>query len=492
VSPIKRNIGWLLLSQGATWIVSILTLLLVPNELGDELFGEISFAAVYVSFFGLVAGYGTNEFLTKTLSRATLDTGHYLYNTLIMKLIASLSCAALAVGIGVALGFDRQRTALVIVFCIGLVFGTLNGVLLGGYHALQRMGRPALLNAISLYVGALAGITILLTGGSVVSYALAFNLAFAIPLVGNFIGMLPELRTSSGVDRRVWTHVITGSFPFFVLSGLLLIYGSVDIVMLEVMAGTDVVGWYTLAYRWVGLPAFFAVVVSTAFFPALSAEGVAVSGSFKAMANRAMFVVIAVTVPAAIGIGLVADDFISLVYGEDFRQVVPIMQLLALHLPIVGIDVVLGAVVVAVDRQRLWMVLSAVGCVFNPLANLFAIPYATRTFDNGAIGAAFATLLTEMVVLGGALLIIPRGILSRYTLSLGWRIFLASAAMIPVLLALDSTPLYIRIMLGIIVYAMMSLALKTTSISEVRQLLTSFRNRGGPHETNDVPADAQR
>ena len=65
------------------------------------------------------------------------------------------------------------------------------------------------------------------------------------------------------------------------------------------------------------------------------------------------------------------------------------MQLLSLHIPIVGLDIVLGTVVVAAYWQRQWVTFSAVAAMFNPLANLLAIPLAIEWFDNGAIGAAF-------------------------------------------------------------------------------------------------------
>ena len=134
-----------------------------------------------------------------------------------------------------------------------------------------------------------------------------FNLALIIPVIGNAIGLRAELRTHREPDRRVWRHVVFGGFPFFVMSGLLAVYGSVDIPMIEAFDGTEAVGWYALAYRWVSMPAFFAAAVATAFFPALSAEGGKISDAFISMANRALYVVLLFAVPAAIGIGLIAD-----------------------------------------------------------------------------------------------------------------------------------------------------------------------------------------
>lgn len=478
MTAVKRNVISLLLSQGATWIVSISVLIVVPGELGDELFGELSFAFVYVSLFGLLATYGTSDFLTKTLARDVENTGHYVFNALVMKSIVALTASVLAIGLGLALGFDGQRIALISVHCLGMVLTVLNNVLLGGLQALQRMGRPALWNAVSLYVGGITGVTLLLNGADVVSYAFAFNAAMIIPLIGNVTALRTELQTRTGIDRRVWKHVLVGGFPFFAMSGLLAIYGSVDIPMIEAFAGTQTVGWYALAYRWVSMPAYFAVVVATAYLPALSAEHPASSARFASMANRALYVVLLVAIPGAVGIALIADDFISAVYGPEFRQAVPIMQLLALHIPIVGLDVVLGTVVVAADRQRQWLVFSGLAAVFNPMANLVAIPLAMERFDNGAIGAAFTTVLTEMILMTGALLIRPKDVLDRQTKHVIARIVVASAAMVPVVLLLGSTPLYVQIPSGIIVFGAACLALKVVSIEEFHDLRAALLNRG--------------
>ena len=483
MSVVRRNILWLLLSQGATWLVSIVLLVIVPGELGDALFGEVSFAAVYVSLFSLVATFGTAEFLTKTLARDTSKTGHYVFNTLLMKLVVSVGLSAVAIALAFALDFDRLRIELIAAYCLGMVVTVLNNVLLGGLQGLQQMGRPALLNAISTYVAAVVGTILLFNGGGIIGYVLAFNLAPLIALVGNAFGLRPALRSHGRIDPHVWKLVLTGGFPFFVLSALLVIYGSVDIPMIEAFSGTEAVGWYALAYRWISMPAVFAASIATALFPALSAEGIHVTPAFTRMANRAMYVVMIVATPVAVGIVLVADDFIPLLYGSEFAQAVPLMQLLALHIPIVGLDIVLGAVVVAADRQRQWVKFSVLAAVFNPLANLIAIPLADARFDNGAIGAAFTTVLTEFILMMAGIRLRPAGVFDRPTQRVVLRIVVASLAMVPIVLVLGSTSLYVQISAGVIAYVIASMLLKTASLNDLRDL------RGGFSARRDVGAD---
>jgi len=85
-----------------------------------------------------------------------------------------------------------------------------------------------------------------------------------------------------------------------------------------------------------------------------------------------------------------------------------------------------------------------------------------------AIGAAVVTVLTEVILLVGALLLRPRGVLDGATTRTFGRIALASLTMVPVLLVLRPAPLGLQIVAGITVYGVASLALGTVSLHDVR------------------------
>jgi O-antigen/teichoic acid export membrane protein len=487
MSLIKRNLGWLLLSQGATWITSIVVLLVVPRRLGDEAFGKLTFAFVYVGFFELIALFGTGTYLTKLLARDTESVGRYVVNTMVLKALLTSGLIVVALGLAGALGYSAEMILLIAAFCVTLFFNALTNVLIGGLQALQRMGRPALWDVVRAYVGTVLALIAVAHNGSVILYALAFGLASVIPFVANFVGLSSELRRHSGLDVSLWREVLAGGFPFFVLSALTVVYVTIDVPILRAFSSDETVGWYGLAYKWVSMPAFFAAVVCLAFFPALSVEGVKTAGSsFARLANRALYVVCLVSTPAAIGIAVIASDFLRLVYGDEFQQAAPIVQILAIHIPVIAIDTVLGTIVVAVDRQRQWVALSVAAAVCNPLLNLVAIPFAERTWQNGAIGAATVTVLTEVGIMIGALRLRPAGVLDRSTANLLLRVVAASLTIVPVVLALGPAPLLIKVVAGVAVYAIASLALGTISLREIRGVSAEFLNRQ-PVQTEVAP-----
>ena len=471
MSVVRRNIAYLLLSQGATWVVSILLLVVVPGELGEADFGEVSFAFVYVSFFELIATFGAGEYLTKSIARNDQHVRRYVWNTALLKVAVSIALGAVALGLGVVLGFSDERMALVSVYILGMLINVVGNALVGGLTGLQRMGPLAFWNAVRAYVGAFGGVAVLLATGEVVLYALVFALAGLIPLVANAFELRHELRSAGrSVDLSVWKEVQRGGWPFFVLSALTVLYGTIDIPMIEWFTGSETVGAYTVAYRWVSMPAFFAVAIATAAFPALSAEGLVLGDRFSSMANRAMHLIVFFATPAAVGIALVADDFVRLLYGDEFGDSVPLIRLLALHIPIVGLDVILGTVAVASDRQRRWVVFSIMAALFNPLTNLFMIPLTDDWFGNGAIGAAFTTVLTEFILMFGGLSIRPEGVFDPRTRRVVVRVVLASVLMALPVLIVSSGPLALQIAIGAVAYLVFSRLLGTIPLDELLRL----------------------
>jgi O-antigen/teichoic acid export membrane protein len=470
VHVIRRNLGWLLVSQFSTWGLSIFLLLVVPHKLGDAAFGQLSFAMVYVGFFELVALFGTATFLMKVVSRDNEAVGKYVFNALVLKVLVASTLVALAIGLAVALDFDSEIIVLICCCCIGMFLNTLNNGFVGGLQGLQRMRGPAVADVLRAYVAGLVGLAILFNGGTLPMFTLTGNLAAIIPLALNAKFIWPHLREHCKIDIATWKHILRGGLPFFIWSALATFYGTIDIPLLHAFSGDETVGWYALAYRWVGMPIFFASVVGTAFLPALSAEMLVLKESFARLANRALHLVMLVATPAAVGIALIAKDFLAMLYGTEFAQTAPIMQVLALQIPVVSMDIILGTVVIAADRQRKWVIVGLIAAIFNPILNIAALPLTQNLFDNAAIGAAAVTVLTELILMVGGLMLRPAGVLDRATTSMLLRIIAASAAMVPVVLALGSTPLLVRVIAGAVTYGIASIILRTISPQDFRDV----------------------
>src|SRR5262249_29605480 len=149
----------------------------------------------------------------------------------------------------------------------------------------------------------------------------------------------------------LWRAIGVGGMPFFLWGAILMVYGSIDVLMLEGMTNSDVVGWYTLAYRWVGIPVALPVILATVVLPSLSTLAHAHGPEFSRIVNRAVQIALFAAIPMATGIALVAGDIIQVLhYPAGFEHSVLLMQILAIHIPVVALDMVLATALTAKDR----------------------------------------------------------------------------------------------------------------------------------------------
>ena len=228
---------------------------------------------------------------------------------------------------------------------------------------------------------------------------------------------------------------------------------------------------YAFAYRLIGIPVFMASAVVTALFPRLSADSAAACASVGVLANRALRLVFFVSAPMAVGIALTARDLVSsLNLAGKFSHSAPLISILALHVPVVGMTMVLGTVLAARDRQLDLVRVGLIAALVNPLLNLFSIPVASRLFGNGAVGASVVTVLTELVMLSGTLYFLRHDeIPDTFTMRYCARCAGAVAAMGAVVLCCHALWLPARIAVGMVAYAGAALGIGTISIGDLRQ-----------------------
>ena len=469
LSRIRQNLVSLTLSQLSTFLLAVFTVAVVPKYLGPESYGSLAAAAAYLALFTLAATLGSGTFLLKTLSREPSELGRYTYNALIMKVAISVVLMGFAIGLSILLRYPAESQILIGVGSIGILFGALTDICAAGLQASGRITRLAVWAAIQRYVGGLIGIGIVLAHHGVVEYAVVVTCSSVISLIAYCRGLWPDIRAHHRVDLRLWRSIATGGLPYFFWNAILLVYGSIDILMLQRLTDTATVGWYNLAYTWIGIPIFFPTVLVTSVLPSLSASAFHDHAGFTNTVNKALRLAVFVGTPMAIGIALVSADIIRLFrYPASFSNAIPLMRILSVHIPIVGVDMVLATALTAKDRQKAWVMVGVIAALFNPAVNLYAIPATRRAYGNGAIGASVVTVATELVMMLGAIWLRPRGVLDRRTTSFIGRTLLAALLMIPPVVAVGGAPVALKVVLGAATFGIGALIFRVVTISECR------------------------
>ena len=171
-----------------------------------------------------------------------------------MKFVLGGLLAGAAIAGAHLLDYPSQTVLIVDVACIGMVLGALADILAAALQGTERIGKLALWSAVQQYISGAIAIGLLLDHKGVVVYALVVSSGSIIPIVANGYHLWPEIRGRMSIDLRLWRVIAVGGLPFLLWSAILLVYGSIDILMLqdfirtpalrEVMTSKDHRAWY--------------------------------------------------------------------------------------------------------------------------------------------------------------------------------------------------------------------------------------------------------
>ncbi|MGH2515084.1 MAG: polysaccharide biosynthesis C-terminal domain-containing protein, partial [Ktedonobacterales bacterium] len=176
-------------------------------------------------------------------------------------------------------------------------------------------------------------------------------------------------------------------------------------------------------------------------------------------------------------------------YPKTFTEISPLIAILAINMPLVAVDMVLGTVLIALGKQKSWTLVGVVACVANPLVNLWAIPFTQHVFGDGAIGASITTVQSEVIMFVGALILRPKGVFTGWDVWYIFRCLLAAGLMIPAVWGLSTQAgvgILPAVCYGIVVYALAVYALQVVRNGDFKALVVVIGARLGLNDASQL------
>jgi len=386
-TKIMRSSAWAVLGYGGTQALSLLTMLVLARVLVPEDFGVValSLALLAVAQIAQESGLGAALIVHRgDLRRAAACVAVF------SPLVALGLYAAFFVGAPLAAHFFREPdlTAVLRVMALVLVF---RGLAIMPLALLERAMRFGPITTIELTAGlAQAGTAIALALGgaglwSMVAGQLVFGLTTAA-LAWVFSPLRPsprEARRSTFVElTRYGRHVGAANLVNYANAN------SAGIVVGRVV-GATALGYYTIAGRLASLPvSIIGNILGRGVFAAMAQvrdEPVRFRRIWLENVQRLSLL----SVPAAIGLALVAEPLVLTLLGPDWRRAILPLQLLALRGVVGTFSATSGEVFQALHRPKL-RVLSESTYL---LAAVPALIIGARAY--GIDGAAAAILIVN-------------------------------------------------------------------------------------------------
>jgi O-antigen/teichoic acid export membrane protein len=391
---ILKNTGILSIAQIISYVLVFFYTIYIARYLGAEGFGILSFAIAIVGIFTILTDLGISTLTVRDVARDRSLGPKYLGNGLVIKVIlavVSFGLIALAVNL---LNYPSETITVVYFIALSTIFGSIASFIFSIFQAHEKMefqGLGQILNGVLMFSGVFIAIDMSL---DVVGFSFVYFITSLISLIYSLLiyiwkFSLPPVE----VDRVFWGKLLKGAIPFGITGIFVTIYYWIDSVMLSVMAGNEVVGWYNASYKVIFLFLSFQSLFIVSIFPVLSSFYKTSRESLKYAYERSFKYMLIISIPIAIFGTLVADKIILLIYGPDFMPSIVALQILIWTVVFMFINNISGNFLGSIDQQVVVSKVAAVGAVVNIVLNLVLIP------EFSYVGSSFATVFTELMIL---------------------------------------------------------------------------------------------
>lgn len=374
--------------------------LVVLQVISPEGNGQYAFAMNLFLYFTIIVDFGLGTLLTRDVARDAASLERIFRTTLAVRVrLLGVSMPAM---VGIALiywaagAIDTTALFVTAVLALSLPLEAVNQAFAAVYGAWERMDRRALVAAGTAALTAGLGLLLLAAGMGVVGVALAGVIAAGVTLIaiGRPVGFR-LLRRSLRVPQSHRRGLAQAALPLMLNSLLATAFIQIDILILQALQSTEIVGHYNAAFRFLSFLNILPSTVVLAAFP-LMARASADPTELARWFTRAWRILATAAGAAVLLLFVFAEPVVETLLGSEYLpQTATALAILIWFLPLSYLNGTLQYVVIASDRQWRLTPVFLIATLFNVGLNLALVP------TWGFVAAAATTIGSEVVLLAG-------------------------------------------------------------------------------------------
>ncbi len=394
-----------------TIFLNIAILGYISRYLGVAGMGDYATIIRFIGLFGVIADFGLNVIVTREIARNEEKEDQIIGNAITLRFFSSI--VILVLGASVAQFFPYDPVIKKGIFLVLPAFWfTLQHQILNGLF-LNRLKMDQVIAAEIISRGLLLIGTILLIQWktSLISFLYLLNIGNFVWFVTVFLLAYRYVPIRFKFDLKLQKKIFLNALPLALINGFHLIYFNIDSIMLSIFKGPEALGIYHVAYKILETLFTMMVVTVTLYIPLLSNE-LKIKKEMWLRSLKKIQKSMALVSFLIMTSGLLASKYIVLfISGESFVEASNPLKILFITSGFIFFNELFKHVFVILDKQKSVVWLYATIAVFNVLANLYVIPIYSYN------GAAFITLLSEMMVFFLSFIMIKKYALSHGTIT---------------------------------------------------------------------------
>jgi len=394
---IAKNIGWLTSSKILIYLLSIITITIIPRYLGVLRYGQLNFAISFIAMFSIIANIGIGILIFRDVSKNRNLLNKYFNNFFYIKidLILLFMIFVLATTIFIHTLFIVKILIILLVF--NTAFKSFTNYLTRFTNAYNLMKYDSLNQFFFKFFFVILLLLVIYFNLGLIGVTLGYVLASLFTLIFIIFSFLKvfknKLKFKPVVVKKFLLKKFSIAWPFALIGLFGLIYFNFDKFMISFINGNYQVGLYSIGYSFFGFLIGVVSLVSVAFFPELSRA--AKTKRYKNTLHNFSKIIYFISVPLFVGAVTLSKQIISLVFGSQYLPGQYAFCIIMFFFLVNAINQIFNQTLTVYNLQKFQFKIIFLAALSNIILNFIFIP------KWGIIGAGITTVISEIIVFIG-------------------------------------------------------------------------------------------
>jgi len=373
-------------------VVSFALILFISRYLGVEGLGTYSLVLSYLGIFVTLAALGLGTLVLREAARDLEQAHVFFVNAALFGTVSSVAAIVGMVLIVSFMGYKNEVFQAAVICSFSLFPTTAINYMEAMFRAFERSEYIAITFLLENLLRVGSCVILLWYGYGILALFTAFlgsRFLACLLMFSCYVKVLGMPKFQFRPD--VWRFLGKEAATFASIAMFSTIHLHIDQIMLSKLKSLESVGIYSAADRLLDFCRALTVAFSAALFPILAKEYVSGIAELRRLTIRSLRYLLLGTIPTAIGTAILANNIITLVYGQKFLSAAPVLTLHIFSLIPFSMVYFLASVLIVTDNQRVDLGINVLAALINIALNFALIPYFAE------IGAVLAVLITIII-----------------------------------------------------------------------------------------------
>jgi O-antigen/teichoic acid export membrane protein len=356
---------------GLGFIISIL----VARYWGPSSYGQYAALIAFMLLFKFSVDWGLGNLIVREISRDKAKVDEYTTASLVLILGMSILAGTLIIVIDRVVKVSADDSLLIILAILWLVIGGAGIFFSCVFIAFERMEFDTWTVLAEVFTAVL--LIILILPSSAENLTVLMLILVAARVVNVIVSILIYRRYIGNFVLGIETHLLAKLLRMtapFGLHMLLANQANIHIVLLNNSHGNEAAGLYKAAEQITIIFMVVPVMISNTLYPALSRVYKEIPAAFQKLMEQGLHYMLVISLPLMIGIFLLSDRLIVLIFGLEYQSSSGYASLLSFSLPLAFLSNMLAIGMTSADKQGQRTIILAVAALMYIMTGLILIP----------------------------------------------------------------------------------------------------------------------